>query len=235
MKYLCHQKFQVVTGLEKLVLMRKKCSFFIGIVLLTGGVVSGFKQYETMLLEEYKIVPEGPLSYEFPESQEGMEESAEFLAIPFIGKTYVGFKQALAVRESYGLYRIVNSYGYMGKYQFGKVALRSIGVTDTTNFLHDPLMQEKAFDALVSKNKWILRKEIERFDGKRIGGIAITESGILAAAHLGGAGSVKKFLNSNGSEGFKDGYGTSIRTYLKSFSGYDVSEITAEKDAVVML
>ncbi|APA90825.1 peptidoglycan-binding protein LysM [Myroides odoratimimus] len=225
----------MVTGLEKLVLMRKKCSFFIGIVLLTGVGVSGFKQYETMLLEEYKIVPEGPLSYDFPYSDLAMEESGELLAIPFIGKTYVGFKQALAVRESYGLYRIVNSYGYMGKYQFGKVALRSIGVTDTTNFLHDPLMQEKAFDALVAKNKWILRKEIEKFDGKRIGGIAITESGILAAAHLGGAGSVKKFLNSNGANGFQDGYGTSIRTYLKSFSGYDVSDITAEKDAVVML
>ncbi len=225
-----------MTGLEKLVLMRKKCSFFIGLVLLTGGVVSGFKKYETMLLEEYKIVPESPLSYEFPTSEEESETAnGKLVAIPFIGKSYVGFKQALAVRESYGLYKIVNSYGYMGKYQFGKLALRSIGITDTSDFLDNPLKQEKAFDALVSKNKWILRKEIEKFDGKRIGGISITESGILAAAHLGGAGSVKKFLNSNGLNSFEDGFGTSIRTYLKTFSGYDTSEITAVKDAMVSL
>lgn len=222
-----------MTGLEKLYLMRKTCSFFIGSALLVGGVVSGFKKYEISLLEQYKIVPTGTLSYVNP--METQIEGDDNLAIPFLGKTYMGFKQALGVRESYGLYKIVNSFGYMGKYQFGKVALKSIGITDTKTFLDDPLLQEKAFDALVAKNKWILRNEIRKFEGKRINGITITESGIIAAAHLGGAGSVKKFLNSGGQQGFSDGYGTSIRSYLEAFSGYDTSEIFAEKNAVVSL
>ncbi len=221
----------MVTGLEKLNLMRKKCSFFIGFVLLIGGVISGFKKYEITLIEQYKILPEQPLFYSYPL----LEEESTNSSIPFIGKTYVGFKQALGIRESNGLYKIVNSYGYMGKYQFGKLALKSIGITDSKSFLNNPLIQEKAFDALVSKNKWILREEIERFDGKKIGGITITESGILAAAHLGGAGSVRRFLRSNGLNGFNDGFGTSIKTYLKKFSGYDVSLIEADRNAIVAL
>lgn len=222
-----------MTGLEKLYLMRKTCSFFIGSALLVGGVVSGFKKYEISLLEQYKIVPTTDLSYEFPLVGEAQEEGK--LAIPYVGKTYMGFKQALGVRESYGLYKIVNSFGYMGKYQFGKSALKSIGITDTKMFLDDPVLQEKAFDALVAKNKWILRKEIERFEGKKINGITVTESGIIAAAHLGGAGSVKRFLRSGGADGFSDGYGTSVRSYLKAFSGYDVSDVYADKNAVVTL
>jgi hypothetical protein len=38
----------------------------------------------------------------------------------------------------------------------------------------------------LSKNKWELKNEIEKFSGKIVGGVKVTESGILAAAHLGG-------------------------------------------------
>lgn len=215
--------------------MRKKCSFFIGLVLLLAVLVSSFRRYEVNLLAQYKMLPEEDLFYGQPTL---LEEKGDFYydtTIPYTGKTYIGFKQALGVRESNGLYKIVNSYGYMGKYQFGKMALHAIGITDSTTFLEDPVLQEKALDALLAKNKWILRKEIRQYNGKRIGGIDITESGLLAAAHLGGAGSVKRFLRSNGTYGFNDGYGTSIRTYLKKFSGYDVSDIQADKDALVSM
>jgi hypothetical protein len=37
-----------------------------------------------------------------------------------------------------------------------------------------------------------LIRDIKRMVGKKINGIPITESGILAAAHLAGAGNVKK-------------------------------------------
>ena len=89
-------------------------------------------------------------------------------------------------------------------------------------------MQEQAFIAYCKVNKWILRKDIQRSVGKKIKGITITESGILAAAHLAGAGSVKKFLRSNGAFYFEDGYGTTIEEYLYKFRGYDTSNI--EKD-----
>ena len=78
-----------------------------------------------------------------------------------------------------------------------------------------------------------MRKDIHRFAGKRVNGIKITESGILAAAHLAGAGNVKKYLRSFGKFEFKDGFGTSINSYMKKFGGYDVSNLKANKLATV--
>merc|ERR1712194_408377 len=114
----------------------------------------------------------------------------------FLGKTYVGFKEALGFKESRGSYTVVNRYGYMGKYQFSKGTLKMIGVYSADRFIEDASLQERAFGANTSRNKWILRRDIKRFDGKYVGGVKITESGILAAAHLAGAGNVKKFLRS---------------------------------------
>ncbi|RZJ63868.1 MAG: peptidoglycan-binding protein LysM, partial [Flavobacterium sp.] len=152
---------------------------------------------------------------------------------PFTGKSYIGFKQAVAIKESQGLYKLVNPYGYMGKYQFGRSTLRGLGITNTKEFLNSPRLQERAFKALCAKNKWELRKEIAKFEGRIIGGVLITESGILAAAHLGGANSVKGFLNSNGRKGFRDGFGTSLKSFMKKFGGYDTSNIVAHPEPKV--
>jgi len=151
----------------------------------------------------------------------------------FTGKSLVGFKEALGFKESRGNYSVINKHGYLGKYQFGKTALKAIGIYDSSNFINDAYMQEKAFCALTSRNKGRLEYYIATYEGKYVGGIKITESGILAAAHLGGAGNVKQFLKSGGSRNFKDGFGTSIRYYLKKFSGYDTSFIVANKKAKV--
>ena len=121
----------------------------------------------------------------------------------------------------------------MGKYQFGSKALRAIGIHNDKAFLKDPALQEKAFIALLSKNKWILRNEIEKYEGKVINGVEITESGILAAAHLGGAGSVKNFFKNRGNRRFRDAYGTSLRSYMKAFGGYDLSFIEADSNATI--
>lgn len=150
-----------------------------------------------------------------------------------LGKSYVGFKEALAFKESQGNYFTVNDYGYLGKYQFGKETLKLIGVNTPNQFLYNPELQEKAFVANLERNKWILRRDIKRFVGKEINGVAITESGILAAAHLAGPGSVKKYLRSYGQNGFSDAFGTSVYTYMKKFSGYDTSFITPNKKARV--
>ncbi|MAB38262.1 MAG: peptidoglycan-binding protein LysM [Aequorivita sp.] len=147
----------------------------------------------------------------------------------FLGKSYVGFKEALGFKESRGDYHIVNDYGYMGKYQFSRATLRMIGFKNTDNFLYDTRQQEAAFLAYTSLNKWVLRNDIKRYAGKTIGGVKVTESGILAAAHLAGAGNVKKFLRSAGENRFEDANGASIRYYLRKFSGYDTSHIVPNK------
>jgi hypothetical protein len=64
--------------------------------------------------------------------------------------------------------------------------------------------------------------DYEHFIGDSINGVVITKSGMIAASHLGGAGSLEKFLNSNGKINNKDVLGTSIYDYLKKFRSYDL-------------
>ena len=152
---------------------------------------------------------------------------------PFIGSSYIGFKEALAFKESQGNYFITNTLGYLGKYQFGIGTLQLMGVYNATQFLNDPGLQERVFRTNVARNKWILRRDINRFVGKKIKGVEITESGILAAAHLAGAGNVKKYLRSYGAVDVQDAYGTSIGDYIKKFSGYDVSVVLPQRNPKV--
>ncbi|MCE2611899.1 hypothetical protein LVD13_02870 [Flavobacteriaceae bacterium D16] len=152
---------------------------------------------------------------------------------PFIGSSYIGFKEALAFKESQGNYFITNTLGYLGKYQFGIGTLQLMGVYNATQFLNDPSLQEKVFRTNIARNKWILRRDINRFVGKKIKGVEITESGILAAAHLAGAGNVKKYLRSYGALDVQDAYGTSIGDYIKKFSGYDTSVVLPQRNPKV--
>ena len=131
------------------------------------------------------------------------------------------FLTDLGHRESGNRYDVTNKWGYMGKYQFGKSTLKGLGFKVTRKeFLSNPQLQEEAMMALLLHNKEKLQKYIDVFDGKTVNGMLITESGILAAAHLGGQGSVKRYFK-NGKV-FKDGYGTKITSYMDKFSGYDI-------------
>ncbi|MBC29260.1 MAG: hypothetical protein CMH48_00295 [Muricauda sp.] len=148
----------------------------------------------------------------------------------FLNNSYVGFKEALAFKESQGKYGVVNTLGYLGKYQFGANTLKLMGVYNVEDFMQDPVLQERIFQLNVARNKWILRRDIKRFVGKRINGVTVTESGIVAAAHLAGAGNVKKYLRSYGREDFSDAYGSTIAYYMRKFAGYDVSQISAQRN-----
>ena len=160
-----------------------------------------------------------------------IQEQEPVVYYPVLGKSYIGFREAVGFKESRGDYFTVNSYGYLGKYQFGSETLKMIGIYNSNHFLFNPELQEKAFLANAERNKWILRKDIKRFEGETINGIKVTESGILAAAHLAGAGSVKKFLRSYGSNNFSDAYGTTVKHYMKKFGGYDTSSVKANRKA----
>ena len=132
------------------------------------------------------------------------------------------FLDAIGHRESTNRYDVVNPWGYMGRYQFGKSTLKGLGYdVSRKEFLSNPKLQEEAMMALLNHNKEKLQKYIDIFDGKTINGIYITESGILAAAHLGGQGSVKRYFK-NGKV-FRDGNGTKITSYMDKFSGYDIT------------
>jgi len=149
--------------------------------------------------------------------------------IPFTVKDFVGFKEFLGFFESGSDYKKINRLGYVGKYQFGRSTLKVLRVKKINKFIDMPELQEKAFLMNVMRNKWILRREIKRFNGKKLNNILITESGIIAAAHLSGPGNVKKYLRNYGDDKFDLGdiNGTKISDYMKTFKGYDLSQIYA--------
>jgi len=204
----------------------KKVIIFFGLLIL-GTIISSFSKDEKTVTLSKKLTVE---ISSVPTKEESRSTNHN---IPFTGNSFNGFKEAVAFKESQGNYNIVNTLGYLGKYQFGKSTLKRFKIYNTQLFLDSPELQEEAFIALCSVNKWILRKDIKRSVGKTINGIEITESGIIAAAHLAGAGNVKKYIRSNGQNQFKDAYGSSIQHYLKKFSGYDTSFIEANKKPVI--
>jgi len=212
----------------------KKSILHIALILIISVLTVSTLSFKKVDLSTYKT--EGMvLNFHVPiQSDAAPALDEEVVFDLFLGKTYVGFKEALGFKESRGSYTVVNRFGYMGKYQFSKSTLKMIGIYNAARFMEDACLQEKAFGAYASRNKWILRRDIKRFDGRYIGGVKVTESGILAAAHLAGAGNVKKFLRSFGAEGFQDANGTSIRHYLKKFSGYDTSHIVPNRKAKVL-
>jgi len=210
----------------------RKWQSLTSLLIITCTLLSfAFKPLTVKVPETLKVTE--PTMVLFPKNRTVQKKVTMLMAPPFLGSSYIGFKEALAFKESQGNYFTTNTLGYLGKYQFGIGTLQLMGVYDATRFLNDPVLQERTFHTNIARNKWILRNDIDRFVGKKIDGIVITESGMLAAAHLAGAGNVKKFLRSWGAFDVADSYGTNIAKYMKKFSGYDVSHVSPKRNPKV--
>lgn len=164
-------------------------------------------------------------------------------------KTLQQFLNDLGYKESGGNYKALNRFGYAGKYQMGEMALVDAGyyyknsrrynndwsgeflgkdgVKSIQDFLNNPKAQENA-QIIFKKKQWSYLKAVgaHNYLGANINGFVITPSGLLAGAHLKGAGAVIQYLKTGGKCNSKDGFGTNIETYMKQFVNYDVSEIT---------
>lgn len=211
--------------------MKKKLLKVLCIISVMYFITTSFSSYKNVTAI-YNVPNENAITTVYPT---GVIEKETEILLPITGYSFIGFKEALGFKESQGLYHRINTFGYLGKYQFGKSTLERFKIYNTVAFLQDSKLQEDAFAALCSVNKWILIRDIERSVGKKINGIRVTESGILAAAHLAGAGSVKKYLRSNGEFEFSDAYGTTIQNYMKKFGGYDTSIVEANRKPVLNL
>jgi len=194
----------------------RKLSSIIGLIFLLS-VVSAFARivYITPKVEVIEVQPIiKPLEIVEPK----LEVKIKMPAI----RNHNKFLDEVGFRESSNNYKAVNQFGYLGKYQFGRKTLNAIGFKDISNyeFLSNPEIQEEAMLVLLQKNKHTLRREIKKYVGETVNGIYITESGILAAAHLGGAGNVRKFFR-KGYE-FEDGNGTKMTSYMIRFANYNL-------------
>ena len=200
------------------------------IIALSCCFLLAFSPVPSLVKSNHGTKQKSVLNYDQPTFiKDSNFQEKEWVNYILLDQSFVGFKEALAFKESRGRYHVVNSFGYLGKYQFGASTLKLLGVYNPSNFLLCPKLQEEAFVVNLKRNKWVLRRDIKRFVGHKIKGTIVTESGILAAAHLAGPGSVKLYLRSDGAIGFKDGFGTDINSYLQKFSAFDTSAVNAER------
>jgi len=138
------------------------------------------------------------------------------------------FINDLGLRESGNNWLCINRIGCFGEWQFDESTLKYLGFRKVTlkKFKANPEifpreLQLEALKTLIKVNLTILM-DYEHFIGDTIKGVVISKSGMIAASHLGGAGSLQKFLDSNGRINKRDILGTSIYDYLKRFSSYNL-------------
>lgn len=131
------------------------------------------------------------------------------------------FMNGVAVRESNNNHRVTNRYGMLGKYQFNPSTIRGLGFNvSNEEFLNNPKLQDSVMITYLRDNNRTLLPIITRYEGKVFKGVAITRAGVLAAAHLAGAGGVKNYFASDDLDGRRDGNGTSVRDYITHFNNY---------------
>jgi len=185
------------------------------IVSLLSTFVMAFTMYSREEVEPIEEPPSRPLALE-----NLTPVKIEAPIVEIIVKDHNRFLKDIGFRESSNNYHAVNQFGYLGKYQFGRKTLDGLGYKDVTNreFLENESLQEEAMYALLTHNRKVLRRQISKYVGTTVAGVYITESGLLAAAHLAGPGNVRKFLR-KGYE-FKDGNGTKMTSYMIKFSNY---------------
>lgn len=159
------------------------------------------------------------------------------------------FYNALAQRESSGNPSAENSYGYLGLYQMGEPAMmdaqwydetspyetsandwigawltraQNNGVYSKNDYLSRPSAQDVAVRQYHDRVAvYISALDLLRFEGDVVNGVEITRSGLLAACHLLGCGTVEDYLEAPGSGTPADAYGTTIEEYLSLFANYE--------------
>jgi integrating conjugative element protein (TIGR03758 family) len=163
--------------------------------------------------------------------------------------TYDDYLVALRAFESGNRPSIVNPFGYAGWYQMGETAMIDAGYyrrdgTPNTNdwnpgsftgknginsladFLSSPAKQTQAITDYNQKQwSYITAMRLDQAIGRTINGILITESGLLAGAHLVGIGGLQQFINSNGRIVPKDGNNTPITQYIRNFGGFALGPV----------
>ena len=140
------------------------------------------------------------------------------------------FMERMALRESDNTPTVVNWLGYMGKYQFGPRTLWALGEefkVTKAEFLGTEALQDRAMMQYMRDNRLNIYDLIDRFDGKWYQGIYITESGLLAGAHLVGSHGLRAWLEGTSGTRIIDAKGTHVRDYVEMFSKYNLEGLAS--------
>lgn len=165
----------------------------------------------------------------------------------------LGFRESSSIPGGVQNYDTENPFGFIGKYQFGEAALFDLGYygiddSDSNLFRNDWSGNWSRKNGINSKQDYfnngpvqeiivrgwhevlwnrITFLELDKYDGQTLNGQLITISGMLAAAHLIGAGSrtsetagLKGYLLSGAVFSTEDGNGTSANEYMSVFADF---------------
>jgi len=168
-----------------------------------------------------------------------------------MSQTFAAFLIALRMAESGGDYQVVNSLNFLGAYQFGEAALIDLGYVKRDSNVYDNdfsggwtgkngirsiqgfLDNEREQDRAASQWMRVMWSYIEYHDidgyaWETVGETQLTTSGMLAAAHLLGAGALKEYIESDGRNDLRDPYGMPLSAYIAKLGGYDIPFAPAE-------
>ena len=134
--------------------------------------------------------------------------------------------ESLFGTESGGNFGAQNDEGYTGRSQFGQDRLDDFSSAtgapriNIETFRSDEKLQEKVEQWHFGDiNNFIDQNGLMKYDGQNIAGVPITRSGMIAIAHLGGKGGLKRFLETNGQYNPADSNGTSLSDYARTHGG----------------
>ena len=116
-----------------------------------------------------------------------------------------------------------------GEFQMGQARLDDYNKTNGTNWTPQSFAAASA-EEQGSVNDWhfgdidtfINANGLDKYEGQNIGGVEMTRSGMVAMAHLGGNGGMKKFLETGGKYNPADQLGTSLADYAQKHGGKTV-------------
>lgn len=117
--------------------------------------------------------------------------------------------------------------GHFGRGQFGVARLQDAkraGVIPAEMtpdaFMESPEAQAAVEQWHVNDIRGFIQNEgLDRVIGQTVGGVTMTPDGMLAMAHLGGKGGLKRFIETNGGYNPADANGTSLRDYAQMHQG----------------
>ena len=137
-----------------------------------------------------------------------------------LGSTMDGFMQKLAMSESSGdptaEITLDDGRTFTGLYQFGDARLsdyrKATGAKFTTaEFKEDEALQQKVAD-------WHFQDLAKAVDALGDEAVNYDRDGLMAVAHLGGVGGMKKYVRTKGQYNPADALGTSLSDYYAKFS-----------------
>lgn len=172
------------------------------------------------------------------------------------------FLDALGQRESSNDYSVVNSLGYLGRYQFGELALIDagyyagrdgsssndfsgswtgrLGITSKAAFLASSEAQDDAAKAYVEKLwSYIRALDLEFYAQQSLNSVDLSISGMIGGAWLVGSGGLQTFITSGGTSAPGDANATKVTEYIELLANYDLSSLGAfvtnhEKDNILV-